>query len=552
MEIKLLSDEEAKVAKAKLEEQYALEEDESKYSSKEINWIDSLNNFEEAKEKTIRALSKSQRLFILGSTKDKIVGRPQLNGTTLNTIVVLKKVQKVLTNRKDGLDDIATSFKFMDDSFDKRYDGQEVATLSFDFYTYIVTGKDNRVYTLLTKEKLPNEICTFRGMIMPMNDAVEVSKTLKINKLTDIFFVYSFESAVKTLSKEQLVELTKSQNISLQNWRDILGIHPLNSINRYPEETENLRSIIMLSGKKDNYPMPVLLVGRAGTKKSAFLETLDFKINSEPRIAEGSITTLKGLTPSFVSKPANIGFLCSANRLALVDELGKMVEKEMNRHEQQSGNLLGDFNSLLEHKKRVVSSGNDNSTEIQMTAKTIATTNPVSKKTNIHQHIGTIDATYLSRNLIWVQNQEETEFLLSKDSIISPKGGLSIYSDVNKSDSFSYTLWGELGKKEITRDTILTIFDSAYIFTCDIDLEEVEKIVNETIKMASEPMKSSVWKPRALHHVFLVIDGLCKQRCLFEDYDNTFKANKKDYDLARKLLYRMVLSWDTNFSEGMR
>jgi hypothetical protein len=542
MVVKILSEEELVTSKQEFSKTMNAFAEDYKDSINGIVWDSEVNYYNDAKLKTKDVVHSDGDLFMVASTKDVVVGKPQINGTTMNRIVVLRRVEKI--NRdKYGKEEYIYQLKFMDDSYDRRYDGKEIATLALDFYTYIVVGQDNKTYTLLTKQKLPNEVCTFRGMAMPMSDAVEVSKTLKINKLTDIFFVYSFESAVKTLPKEELVKFTKESNITLQDWRDLIGFHPLGTINRYPEETENLRSIIMLSGKKDNYPLSVLLMGKAGSKKSAFLETLDHKINEETIICEGSITTLKGLTPSFVSKPANPGFLCSANRLALVDELGKMVEKELNRHEQQTGNLLGDFNSLLEHKKRTVSSGNDNSTEIQMTAKTVFTSNPVGKRPNIHQHIGTMDSTFMSRNLIWVQDDLETKFVMSDDAIISPEGCLSIYGESKGSIGYTYTLRG----KVVGRSSILTIFDSCYSFLSDIDSQTVKEIVLETTALASEPMKSTVWQPRALHHVFLVIDGLCKQRCLFEDYDPSFKANEKDYTLARKLLFRMVRSWDVDF-----
>lgn len=542
MVVKILSEEELEKSKKEFSKTMNAFAEEYKDSVDGIVWDSEINRYNEAKIKTKDVVHCDTDLFMIASTKDIVVGKPQINGSTKNRIVILRRVEKI--NRdKFGQENYVYQLKFMDDSYDRRYDGKEIATLALDFYTYIVVGQDNKTYTLLTKEKLPNEVCTFRGMAMPMSDAVEVSKTLRINKLTDIFFVYSFESAVKVLPKNELINLTKENNITLQDWRDLIGFHPLGTINRYPEETENLRSIIMLSGKKDNYPLSILLMGKAGSKKSAFLETLDHKINDETIICEGSITTLKGLTPSFVSKPANPGFLCSANRLALVDELGKMVEKELNRHEQQTGNLLGDFNSLLEHKKRTVSSGNDNSTEIQMTAKTVFTTNPICKKFNIHQHIGVMDSTFMSRNLIWVQDEQETKFVMSDEAIASPEGQPSIYGEIKGSIGYTYTLRG----KEVGRSSILTIFDSCYSFLSDISSQIVKEIVLETTALASEPMKSIVWQPRALHHVYLVIDGLCKQRCLFEDYDPSFKANEKDYTLARKLLFRMVKSWDTEF-----
>jgi hypothetical protein len=92
------------------------------------------------------------------------------------------------------------------------------------------------------------------------------------------------------------------------------------------------------------------------------------------------------------------------------------------------------------------------------------------------------------------------------------------------------------------------LFDSCYNFICDLDDAKIEGLVNETTMLAKEPMKSSVWKPRAFHHIYLLIDGLCKHRCLFKDYDPTFTPKQEDYDLAERILIRMVKSWDTDLS----
>ena len=72
-------------------------------------------------------------------------------------------------------------------------------------------------------------------------------------------------------------------------------------------------------------------------------------------------------------------------------------------------------------------------------------------------------------------------------------------------------------------------------------------ISNTITQLAREPMKG-VWEPRSEHHVKLLIDGLIKHRCLFKDYDDTFTVKKEDYDMAERILIRMVKGWDTDLS----
>jgi len=104
-----------------------------------------------------------------------------------------------------------------------------------------------------------------------------------------------------------------------------------------------------------------------------------------------------------------------------------------------------------------------------------------------------------------------------------------------------------LGGDKINRNDLLTIFDSCYSFTCEIDETEVLRLSRITTQLAHEPMKS-VWRPRSEHHIYLLIDGLCKHRCLFKDYDSTFTPKQEDYDMAERILIRMVKAWDTDLS----
>jgi len=147
-----------------------------------------------------------------------------------------------------------------------------------------------------------------------------------------------------------------------------------------------------------------------------------------------------------------------------------------------------------------------------------------------------------------VQDYEETKFLLSKDSIkrFPPTPtNIIVSKEKGKKDDYIYMCWGKVNN----RDEFLSLFDTCNSFVSEIDNLEVEKVNNSITLLAKEPMKSSIWKPRGLHHVNLLIDGLCKHRCLFEDYDSSFVAKKIDYERAEKILLRMVHGWETNFNQ---
>lgn len=569
MEIEILDDDiELNKRKAQFEEKMsvALEEETKQYTSLDINWVAEEESYESIKTKTLDLLNKSKhdnpkdsRLFFLAHTKDKIQGKPQLVDSIKKNIVMLHKCQKE-TNKGE----IITQYKFLGDPYDRRMDGREINSLVFDFWMYYVDDSDGNRHYLLSKYLLPLERCEFQGMKILVNDSAELSRSMKLKSISNIFLVYDFEPLVKIISKEQLIEYTKERKISLQDWDDFLAYHPMGNYNRFPYHPTRLKSAWLLSGKADGYPLHLLIQGKPGTRKTfGWIESLAYKFDEDTKICEGANSRIKGLSPSFKEKPANPGFLANSNRIGFIDEESKMVEREMKTHEGGVDNVLGEINFLLEHKKRTVTSGNDNSCEVKATAKFLFLSNPIGKKETIHQHIGLIDPTTMSRRLNWVQDYEETNFVMKPESIekIPPTPTLisisppKISRDLPPTPQHIYKSLslggsgneGPCWTKIRTREEFLTLFDSCFNFCSEIEDLKVQEIVSKTLLYAKEPMKSSVWKPRCLHHTKLLIDGLCKERCLFKDYDPSFTAKEEDYRLAEQLLMRMVKSWDTNF-----
>ena len=445
-----------------------------------------------------------------------------------------------------------------DERFDKRYDGYQADSFALDFWMYRVKSEEGMEYYLLSEKELPNQVCNFTGMEIPMDDSTEVTKNMKLKKLTRLFFVKDVESDVKILPKEELIELVKNKKTNLEEWLSHLAQHPQGTINQFPIETELLRSAWVLSGKVDGWPLHLAILGPAGTKKTmGHIEVLDSKFNETPKIAASTMYRLKGLIPSFKGTICDIGYLARCNRIAFIDEIGKMVEAESHKHDGSNRNILGEFNELLEHKKRFAGSGNANDIPIQATAKYLFVTNPVAGKPTLPAHVGLIDPTTMSRIFWYVQDLEEQKFVRSAAGVLrNPPETMLRTSDNGESSPYTmlsiYTLIND--KKEVllkkcrgdyySINEFLTVFDSCYNFVCDIDDDEVERLIESTVALAREPMKS-LWESRAYHHIKLVIDGLCKTRCLFDDYDASFKAKQQDYDWAERILVRMVKSWDT-------
>ena len=545
--------------------------DENKYKQNQINWVDEavFDSWDELKFNTKNLMNHNtpfnnydnNELYFVAQAKDEIIGKPQLVEQVKKKIPLVKLAVKKEKDKETKEEETIKKIYMFDDKFDSRYNGQINKIMALDLWIYRIIFEDKEYYVFSEKE-LPNEICKVTGMLVEMDDFAEISRSMKIKSLSRIFILKEFEPNVKILSKEQLITFTRERKITEGQWIGFLGYHQFGNINRFPEEVEYLRSSFVLGGKEHGYPNHLFIMGKSGTRKTVgHIETISYKFDENPEIVEGGDSRIKGLIPSFKEKPANIGYLAKANRVGFVDEIGKMIEAEAYKHDGATTNILGDLNFIMEHKNRSVSSGNDNSCSVQANAKFIFPTNPVKGKSTIYQHVGLIDPTFMSRTLWWVQDDAETEFVMSEKGIEQfppthtqehiPKVNNALLIENKENFTPTKNLWGDSlcdgGIWSImNRDEFLTIFDTCYSFICEISNEEVKKLVDTTILLAREPMKSSVWKPRATHHIKLLIDGLCKHRCLFKDYDETFVATQEDYDIAERILIRMIKGWDTN------
>ena len=540
----------------------AAQQEYDNYEEGKINWLegDFWNEWKKIKAHCKKLwgnggpwINELPKWFFLAHHNDEITGRPQLIENVQKRIPLVRcAVKTIKGKKKDESDEVIKNLYFFDDKFDKRYDGSQVDAFALDFRMYRVISEDAKEYYIMSQEELPNQVCTFKGMLIELDDFAEMSRSMKISSLSRIFFVKSFESSIKTLTPEQIVKYTKERKIDEKYWLDFLAYHEIGTSNRFPLESEMLRSSHLLSSKVDKIPQHLGVMGPAGTRKSmGYIETISYKFSGSPNIVEGANSRIKGLTPSFAVKPANLGYLAKCERIGWIDELGKMVEAESNKHQSNTKNILGELNALLDNKVREVNSGNDNTCSVQATAKFTFVMNPISGKRTLGDHVGLMDPTTMSRILWWVQDEEEQKFVISGGGVtkIPPTSSqdqnkviTTLSLGLNeKNDIVLGKCWGRIDNRE----EFLTLFDTCNSFLCGIDDVKIEELSSTITQLAREPMKS-VWKPRGEHHVKLIVDGLVKHRCLFKDYDETFMAKQEDYDMAERILIRMVKGWDTD------
>lgn len=541
---------------------------------------------------------EDNELFFIGHAKDKIKGKLQLIEQNRERIPLVKRYvkehdimvwdEKKAKNIKTGDTELRQKYIMIGDTIDGRSSGICKEVYSEDMNIYQLVDEHKRKFIVFAKENLPNCSCELEGMIIEMSDNADITKNLKIPSITRAFIMKTFDPSVKVLTKEQIIEFTKARDINIDKWDMFLGYHKIGSVNRYSPEFTRLRSAWLLSGEKDGSPLHISIVGVPGSKKSAFLESIGFKFSEDNILLEGGNSTLKMLKPSFKEKPATLGYYANSERVALVDEIWKMVENESVKSHNVLRNIFGDCNFLFDHKERIVGSGNNNTCTVKATFKNAEVSNPVGGFPTISHHIGVIDPTNMSRKLIWVQDEDETDFLFSPQAIIRlPRTPTTIYTNkktekyeeknnnikniknyinivdcvrgncvsvdgegipVEMQDKSKFLPIPDFFSIFSDRDEFLTLYDTLNSFICDVDINKVNQIYNSITQLAREPMKNSVWRPRGDRHTFLLIDGLCKERCLFQDYDSTFTPKQEDYDMAERILVRMVKSWDTDLS----
>jgi hypothetical protein len=546
------------------------------FKEKKINWLDDgfYDSWDKVKGHLKNLLGhgneydedESVKWMFLAHSNDEIKGKPQLIESVQKRIPLIRQIIKNVKDKNTEEEIEISKYLVFDERYDKRYDGYQKDCFALDFWMYRVVQENGKDYYLLSQEQLPNEVCNFRGMAVEMDDFAEFSRSMKIKSLSRMFFLKEFVTDVKILTPEQLIIYTKERGITEEDWFKFLSYHPkFKSYNNFVNESKYLRSAQLLSGEVDDYPLHLGVLGSAGTKKSkGYMETIAYKFDDHPVIIEGATSRIKGLSPSFVSKPANIGYLAKCNRMGFVDEIGKMVNHELQKHQNMTSKVLGEINFLLDHSERRNNSGNDNDVDVKATAKFIFVTNPVIDRTTIYAHVGVIDDTTMSRIFWWVQDENEQKFALSPESITRvsfPPTPAQAQDRINSEKyikkyigldtlrgKYNNNIYNIVYTKINNRAEFLTLFDTCNSFISDMDDSEVNKLVSTTTMLAREPMKSSVWLPRAEHHVRLLIDGLVKHRCLFKDYDPLFLAKKEDYDLAECILVRMVKGWDTDLS----
>ncbi len=424
------------------------------------------------------------------------------------------KLCSILKSFHNGEEVRAISF------FDMKQDLRKwkvVQSIQEDFWTYTFES-GHRKYVLLSQERLDLDHCIIEGTLIDLSDQFQIGAEHKLNINLPILVVHTVtKSKIAFKDHEDFLDSVPYKGFG--EWHNMLFSHERDGASyRHPQYFEVLISGFLLASKWDGYPLHLLVVARQGTGKSKLEEVLYEKFDEESDIVEGSCSTIKAIIPSFKGNLPEPGSILKSNKLCLIDEFLRILMRcDKDDREIQ----LSSLNPILEHKERHIASGNGK-LRMKPTARVLAVTNPVWGTKTMLGLCDHIDRSQVSRWLVWYQDASH---------IGGVEEGLFLEDWLGSFDKNLFLSW----------------VDYAHSFRASYERSKALKIFSEgldLIKSRGADMDDlrDVYTARYRHHLFVLLDGIVKLRCMIEK-DVSFTAITRDYEWLRIIWLWMLDGW---------
>lgn len=410
--------------------------------------------------------------------------------------------------------------------FGEKYSKAEwvkVKEVNVKFYVYRFVSERNDEYIILSTEKQTIGDYIIKGVQTQIDDYKMLTETSKLpTKLPYIFIQEVKNRIVQYGSHEELrkrLALLQVNKTNFFNFPFTLMHKGKRMIMKHPEWFKWLLWSWMLHSKKgmgQEYPMHLMIIGDHGSGKSTVIEAIHKKTKESNQLFSGVSSTLKDLVPSFKYKPARLGYLSESNRFAFMDEFLRCIVRS-NKAGQGLDEELAIMNDLLEHRKRRAGSGVSH-VNVNMTARIIATTNPIREVHAVEDLVRKFDNSFLSRWLIYYQSKKQVEMVRN-----------CAETDIETLDY------------DMSNDDFVSIIDYVHTFDATFDQEKVNEIYKDALDMLPSDLKDH-YTSRHKHHIQCVIDGIIKTRCVFEK-DMSFKAKAEDYEILGNVWAEIIKSW---------
>jgi len=491
---------------------------------KSIEKVNTKSKWEHLKELTKRYYKTHDSFRIFVSKEVKLKGK-----VTNKEFEQLQQISFI----KEALISVGDSYEnkiyFFDEKMDKRALCNIKDSYDIEFWVYKFRSK-NREYIILAEEELDLEEYTIEGTQIHLTDYADVGKYSKLSLKLPILLVHNAKKRIiKFKNNEEFFE--QITNLKL-NDEDNLRRFIFSQNGTYyqsPKEYEDVILAWLFSCKKKGYPLHLMVIGDAGSGKSTTVESVQYKSGENVGIFEGTTSTFKELIPSFKGSSPKVGYMLESNRFCFCDEFLRVL---MRVDREDRTNQLTFLNTLLEHKKRRMGSGNC-SFEGKMTSKMFAVTNPVfgTKQISSLVHKFEESITFLSRILIYYQDKEHITFVNK------------LKEDESKlQDSF-----------EVDLSDFLAVFDYLTELECEIDNSRLKKVFNKLQEHLSYREEYALIKDmfdaRYYHHLQCMLDGIVKIRSIA--YGKILKAEEKDYEQLYELFLKIFRGWGIIIMENI-
>jgi hypothetical protein len=480
-------------------------------------------NLEQLKKISRAIYNKTQLLKFFISRELEIRGKItyELNERAQD-LATLTLLQSLYRNKETG--DYTEELVTFGESYDKKK-WKQLKEIKAPFYIYNFISQENKEYILYSSSKLTIGDYNIFGMVVENDDYKLLSESYKIKtKIPQIFVQEAKARMIEFKNNVEFKTFVEKLKISKDSFYDYpFTIEENNNTNivKYQDWFKELIwawTLHQKKGRGNPFPMHIMIAGPKGTGKSMVCDCLHPKSGEISKVYSGSSSTMKNLIPSFTYKPAKPGYLAESNRFAYVDEFLRSLSSVRNNTKSDSADeSVGAMNDLLEHRKREAGSG-ISKISINMTARVLATTNPVKGIVTMDDMLKMLDESFLSRWIIYIQGEEDVNFV-NKCKIEEP----------------------ELFKHKYDVNDYLSIIDYLQSFSAVYDKNRMLLIFNNPKVILSEKLLS-YYEARYVHHIECLLDGIIKTRCLMQQ-DMNFSAQEVDYENLSIIWSRIIRSW---------
>jgi hypothetical protein len=412
----------------------------------------------------------------------------------------------------------------------------KIAEITDDVYGYRIYDEENDREVLgLSRQKIElselEEVEGFEGLLIQNQDDLNIGKNAKLKSFLPIIHITKSWRrvppyvSIQALMREAYPRLTDANSI------DGVAYHLL-QFYRHPSYYEELIMSILLSGKAE-YPLHFfILQDGSGGKTTMLNRIMDVMGLDENDIWTGEDSTIKSLIPNYQQDPPDCGFMAKCRVLGLLDEFFGREQGE-GGHNMRRSEYAG-IKNILEHRKGKGRSGKGD-VMINPTAQFLFCTNQKYGVVDLASLMEKTDYPFVERMLIYFYTDMHYKFIEER------RMNLRNMEFVENPEM-----------KELIRLSILH-FKSFTVKGIQVArIDAIRKHLTNLLKIYDNSKAQLVQKyidARLEHHMFLLLDGIVKLRCLTQ---LTFEPEKcipeeQDYKKLNELMSIIAKSWVSSF-----